>query len=47
MWVVSAADGRKLEEHRLDAAPVFDGMMAANGRVYVSALDGRITCLGR
>ncbi|MHC4202070.1 MAG: outer membrane protein assembly factor BamB family protein, partial [Planctomycetota bacterium] len=46
LWVVSAADGRKLEEHKLDAVPVFDGMMAANGRVYVTALDGRVTCLG-
>ncbi len=46
LWVVSAADGRKLEEHELDAVPVFDGMMAAKGRVYVTTLDGRVTCLG-
>jgi outer membrane protein assembly factor BamB len=47
LWTVSAVDGRKLAEHKLDAPPVFDGMIAANRRVYLSTLDGRITCLGR
>jgi len=30
-WAVSAADGKKQAECRLDAPPVFDGMAAANG----------------
>jgi hypothetical protein len=43
----AAADGRKLSEVRLAAPPVWDGMAAANGRLYVPTADGRVTCLGR
>lgn len=43
---VSTTDGQKLAEHTLDAPPVFDGMIAANGRLYLSTIDGRISCLG-
>lgn len=44
--VVSTADGSTLAEHRLDAPPVWDGLAAAGGRLYVSCLDGTIVCLG-
>ena len=47
LWVVSAKDGRKLAEYRLDTVPVFDGMIAAGGRLYISTRDGRVICLGR
>ncbi|MHC5055786.1 MAG: outer membrane protein assembly factor BamB family protein [Planctomycetota bacterium] len=47
LWTVSAADGSRLAERALDAPPVFDGMIAANGCVYVTTLDGRVTCLGK
>ncbi len=42
---VSTADGKTLFEAKLAAPPVFDGMAAASGRVYVSLLDGRVVCL--
>ena len=45
LWAVSAADGECLSEHALDAAPVFDGMAAAAGRLYLSTVDGRVVCL--
>jgi len=45
LWAVSVADGRKLAEHALDAPPVFDGMAAAGGRLYVSTQNGAIVCL--
>ena len=44
LWAVSAADGRKLVEYRLDSPPVFDGIAAANGRLYLSTIDGRLSC---
>jgi len=44
--VVSASDGRRLAEHKLDAMPVFDGMSAASGRVYVSLKNGTVECWG-
>jgi hypothetical protein len=45
LWVVSAADGARLAEVRLDSPPVFDGMIAAGGRLYLAALDGTVRCL--
>jgi outer membrane protein assembly factor BamB len=45
LWAVSAEDGTKLAQHRLDASPVFDGMAAAHGRLYLAATDGRVVCL--
>jgi hypothetical protein len=44
--VVSAADGGRLAEHELDSPPVFDGMIAANGRLYISSEKGSVLCLG-
>jgi outer membrane protein assembly factor BamB len=43
---VSSADGGKISETGLDVPPVFDGMIAANGRLYISMLDGRVLCMG-
>jgi hypothetical protein len=42
---VSAADGKVLSETSLDSPPVFDGMIAANGRLFASLRDGTIVCL--
>jgi len=42
---VSVGDGSKLAEHALDSPPVYDGLVAAGGRLYLSALDGKVVCL--
>ena len=47
LWVVSAADGEKLAEYSLDSPPVFDGMIAANERLYISTESGRLLCMGK
>jgi hypothetical protein len=41
----SAADGRKLAEYPLTAPPVFDGLIAADGRLYWSTTDGKVMCM--
>jgi hypothetical protein len=46
MWAISTADGKKLAEYRLESPPRFDGMAAANGRLYLSHTDGRLVCYG-
>ena len=38
-------DGRKLDECKLDAAPAFDGLSAAGGKLYLVTLDGAVRCL--
>ena len=42
---VSASDGKLLSEIPLDQPPVFDGMIAADSRLFVSCEDGSIVCL--
>ncbi|MHC4402602.1 MAG: outer membrane protein assembly factor BamB family protein [Planctomycetota bacterium] len=42
---VSGDDGAKLAAYRLDFVPRFDGLIAANGRLYVSTLGGEVLCL--
>ena len=46
LWAVSATDGQKQAELRLDELPVFDGMAAAYGRLYITTIDGNVLCLG-
>jgi len=46
LYVVSKKDGKRLAEHRLDALPVFDGLIASEGRLFVSLTSGDLICLG-
>ena len=46
LWAVSTADGKKLSETTLNSPPVFDGMAAANRRLYMSTRAGEVLCLG-
>jgi len=45
LWAVSAEDGKKLAEYKLEKTPVFDGMAAARGRLYIACQDGSILCM--
>ncbi|MCU0914213.1 MAG: PQQ-binding-like beta-propeller repeat protein [Planctomycetes bacterium] len=45
LWAVKAGDGARLAELKLDAVPVFDGMIAVGGHLYLATTDGRILCL--
>ena len=47
LWIVSTVDGTKLAEYPLDRAPVWDGMAAANDRLFISSMDGSIQCFGK
>jgi len=42
---VAAGEGKKLGETKLDSPPVFDGLIAAPGRLYLSLQDGSLLCL--
>jgi len=44
MHVVSPATGETLAEHRLSVTPAWDGMIVANGRIYMSMTDGTVLC---
>ncbi|MDP6544917.1 MAG: PQQ-binding-like beta-propeller repeat protein [Phycisphaerae bacterium] len=45
--LVSAADGETLTEYKLDSSPIFDGMIAAGNRIYISLQDGSLVCFGK
>jgi len=42
---VQADTGEKLTELPLEVCPVFDGMAAAAGRLYMANQDGSVICL--
>ena len=44
--ILSAADGSHLLDTTTDYLPVWDGVIAAGGRLYVSTTDGRLICQG-
>ncbi len=44
LWSVSATDGKRLAEFELDALPVFDGLIAANGYLFLTTQDGKVCC---
>lgn len=46
LLAVSASTGTTLAEHPLPTLPVFDGMIAARGILYLSLTDGSIMCFG-
>ena len=47
LWAVSTIDGKKLAEYKLDAPPVFDGMAASTGRLYLATQDGTLHCYAK
>jgi len=46
LWVLSASDGKRLAEYRLEAPPVFCGLAAAEGRLYLATTAGTVVCFG-
>ena len=44
LQVVATRDGRELGVLELDAAPVFDGLSSANGRLFVAMINGELRC---
>ncbi|MFO7905156.1 MAG: PQQ-binding-like beta-propeller repeat protein [Pirellulaceae bacterium] len=41
----SASSGERLSGIQLDAMPVFDGLIAAGGRLYLSNIEGEVVCI--
>jgi outer membrane protein assembly factor BamB len=44
LWTVSAIDGKKISEYRLDSLPVWDGLVAAAGKLYMATMNGEVCC---
>ncbi|MHC4249628.1 MAG: outer membrane protein assembly factor BamB family protein, partial [Planctomycetota bacterium] len=46
LLILSTSDGKKLSEQKLPGPPVWDGVAAAYGRLYITLADGTVLCLG-
>ena len=46
LCLIDAANGKSLAQYKLESSPVFDGMIVARGRVFISLEDGSLVCLG-
>ena len=44
LHAVSADTGKRLAEYQLDALPVFDGMAAVGGNLFIVDKGGKVTC---
>ncbi len=47
LWAVSLENGEKLAEYKLDTLPVFDGMAAAQGKLFFSLKNGHVACFAQ
>ena len=45
LLAVSTKDGKTLADYELTSPPVFDGMAAAGGRLYLSTKNGQVVCM--
>jgi outer membrane protein assembly factor BamB len=46
LWAVSLVDGSRLASIDLEAPPVFDGMIAADNKLFLSLMNGQVLCYG-
>jgi hypothetical protein len=46
LWAISLVDGSRLASIDLEASPVFDGMIAADNKLFLSLMNGQILCYG-
>ncbi len=46
LWAASADKGSKLAKYTLDVLPVWDGIVAAYGRLFIVNQDGSVECWG-
>ena len=44
---ISAKDGSTISSMTLEALPIWDGMAAARGQLFLSTQDGTVICLGK
>ncbi|UCE49532.1 MAG: hypothetical protein JSW47_05190 [Phycisphaerales bacterium] len=47
LQVIPVENGEKLYEYKLDSPPVFDEMAAGNGKLYLAAMNGYVSCWGK
>jgi hypothetical protein len=44
LWAISTQNGKRLVEYKLNSLPVWDGMIAANSKLYLTTMTGDVMC---
>ncbi len=44
LQVISKNDGEKQKSYPLDCMPIFDGLIASEGKLYMTTMDGSVLC---
>jgi hypothetical protein len=44
---VVSTSGKTLRTYKLNTPPVFDGLITAKKRLYMSTIEGTVKCLGK
>ncbi|MHC4370002.1 MAG: outer membrane protein assembly factor BamB family protein, partial [Planctomycetota bacterium] len=47
LFAIDPANGERMWKYELPVPPVFNGLVAATGRLYVAMQDGKIACFGK
>ncbi len=47
MRTISAVDGKALAQRKLESPPVWNGLAAAGGRLFMVTMDGSVICMDR
>ena len=47
LFAIDPASGEGMWKHELPVPPVFNGLIAAAGRLYVAMQDGKVACFGK
>lgn len=44
LWAMSVDDGHKMAAYNLESMPVWDGMIGANGKLFIAMKNGKVKC---
>ena len=47
LWAVSTKDGKKLSSIKIDSLPTWDGLIAANGKLFMTTMKGELICYAK
>jgi len=47
LYILSGTTGRVINSYQLDGLPVWDGLIAANGKLFLSMKNGKVICFGK
>ena len=47
LWAIDAENGSVLSQYRINSPPVWDGLIAADNKLFMASMDGSVVCWGK